>query len=1215
MSTYDDFFFQKPMFPDIYDDEVNKRIGINTETPETTLDVAGDLTAVDITSSNLLTSNITSSNISTSNITACNVISATLATGDISADDLICDGISANAVQTINLVGSNLVGSNVTATTAVTAPVISATAFLEGLTINAASNLCWGGHSLYEPYPTDTNDWDDLIPFNPDMEGMIHESWIYKPLTAKDIFQDIWNIADLGIDMFQLLSDLSDFTSGLGGLAGAVPAAVAGAITGGVAGGVAGGVVDALKDLLSGDGDGEDDVKVHWKKVTNKPIATNNSGDLGIDGDFIIEETGKIKTNGGLGIDMNNNATMSAPYRTILDFGTSTLYLKNIILHDGTETNSNITLKGTDKNFRIQDWLFSSNVISNRNSPVSSIQFSTSNNNIAVAGSVQLDSNLSVYDMIVCDKYISKSNGGIQFTSNALKVEYQDDFTFNNSYLYMYNDTVEFKTKTGEELGTEEVLQFSIDSNGTMYTRSNLLMPSTAIIRSYLPESIDEPYREGLLNVSHNTLRYVSRSNVNGSNFDKIWWSVNSNGMFLLQRNAILGKNETLTEPDFNNPLSNIARTSFSRVETDLTNGFRFGAGISNDLTNRDYFKITRKGEIYSYSSSNDTLYMLTNSNAEVHKGTLRIDNEGNLKINNSNVILANGTIQRRSNPEVTDGFSVSPLGYLTMGGLLIQPTGVMTNTESVTLSNLTASNINSLTISENGSNLISKYTLSNNNSNWNWGSNTASWSSNNNSNLPTLYAPSNAMSNWNWGSNTALWSSNNTSNLPTLFASSNGMSNWNWGSNTASWSSNALSNYSVNATLSNYGLKTQTDWGSNTAFWSSNALSNYALSNHSHADKYWTGGTDKTYTYCNVGIGTNSPTQKLDVRGKVYIEVSSSQGLHVFNNELSSLENPAEIFLERNSFGFVQRCAVGMDRAGRDFFIWVNGSDRLNITTDGNVGIGEQPSVNYKLGVNGKVKTAKGIHIENGFDGLYLWGNCNVNYKWNIAHDVNGEGDSCGNLNFYADSDGANTLTHIAYIEDDVNIGATKLNFTGSHRVVEETANIDPERDWGLIVVASGKYNSLLPKLKKKQIENITIDEALPTVKLCSKRKDKAVLGVVSGNDTLTKDGQRRVIHQGNFKSCMKKEADDKRLVINALGEGAVWVVNTNGNFENGDFITTSSIAGYGERQDDDLIHNYTLGKITCDVDWSYKNLDKKFQVRDVEGFKAVFVGCIYLL
>ena len=35
------------------------------------------------------------------------------------------------------------------------------------------------------------------------------------------------------------------------------------------------------------------------------------------------------------------------------------------------------------------------------------------------------------------------------------------------------------------------------------------------------------------------------------------------------------------------------------------------------------------------------------------------------------------------------------------------------------------------------------------------------------------------------------------------------------------------------------------------------------------------------------------------------------------------------------------------------------------------------------------------------------------------------------------------------------------------------------------------------------------------------------------------------------------------------------------NGPFENGDFISSSTVPGYGMVQDDDLNHNYTVGKI----------------------------------
>jgi hypothetical protein len=40
----------------------------------------------------------------------------------------------------------------------------------------------------------------------------------------------------------------------------------------------------------------------------------------------------------------------------------------------------------------------------------------------------------------------------------------------------------------------------------------------------------------------------------------------------------------------------------------------------------------------------------------------------------------------------------------------------------------------------------------------------------------------------------------------------------------------------------------------------------------------------------------------------------------------------------------------------------------------------------------------------------------------------------------------------------------------------------------------------------------------------------------------------------------------------------------------------------------------NYTVAKITCDVDWQDTKLDRKFQTRTVDGVRCAFVGCVYL-
>ena len=48
------------------------------------------------------------------------------------------------------------------------------------------------------------------------------------------------------------------------------------------------------------------------------------------------------------------------------------------------------------------------------------------------------------------------------------------------------------------------------------------------------------------------------------------------------------------------------------------------------------------------------------------------------------------------------------------------------------------------------------------------------------------------------------------------------------------------------------------------------------------------------------------------------------------------------------------------------------------------------------------------------------------------------------------------------------------------------------------------------------------------------------------------------------------------------------MWVVNTAGPLESGDYITTSNVAGYGQKQDSDSLKNYTVAKITMDCDFN---------------------------
>ena len=134
-----------------------------------------------------------------------------------------------------------------------------------------------------------------------------------------------------------------------------------------------------------------------------------------------------------------------------------------------------------------------------------------------------------------------------------------------------------------------------------------------------------------------------------------------------------------------------------------------------------------------------------------------------------------------------------------------------------------------------------------------------------------------------------------------------------------------------------------------------------------------------------------------------------------------------------------------------------------------------------------------------------------------------------------------------------------------------------------GLIVSANkNKYFDIDENLTTGA-NAIQISQSLPLVSVSTKEKDKACFGVISGSE----DPDSREYAQGSFVTVVQKQVGDRRAFINSVGEGAIWVTNINGPLESGDYITTSNVAGYGMKQDDDILHNYTVAKITMDCDF----------------------------
>jgi hypothetical protein len=210
---------------------------------------------------------------------------------------------------------------------------------------------------------------------------------------------------------------------------------------------------------------------------------------------------------------------------------------------------------------------------------------------------------------------------------------------------------------------------------------------------------------------------------------------------------------------------------------------------------------------------------------------------------------------------------------------------------------------------------------------------------------------------------------------------------------------------------------------------------------------------------------------------------------------------------------------------------------------------------------------------------------------------DVNDSAKTSGVRMFRAANDtnswhfGVNSGTNFEFFYNNASmayLGRTNvsvLDFTGQHRsFVDGVPHANYDNLEGLIVSANkNKYYDINEDITRGA-NAIQISQSLPLVSLSTKEKDKACFGVISGSE----DPESREYAQGSFVSVTQKQKGDQRTFINSLGEGAMWVVNTAGPLESGDYITTSNIAGYGQRQESEFLANYTVAKITMDCDFN---------------------------
>ena len=211
--------------------------------------------------------------------------------------------------------------------------------------------------------------------------------------------------------------------------------------------------------------------------------------------------------------------------------------------------------------------------------------------------------------------------------------------------------------------------------------------------------------------------------------------------------------------------------------------------------------------------------------------------------------------------------------------------------------------------------------------------------------------------------------------------------------------------------------------------------------------------------------------------------------------------------------------------------------------------------------------------------------------YKWKIHAD----NDDYYDLKFENSTDNGLTWNLRAKMRGSTEYGTTVYtNFTGIHHCRGSSNDIYSDKYIGYIVSTTNKQfggiNSIYsPENIKRHFDTNSWD-FLPVVSLSSKPYDKSIFGIIAKVEGI--DPNERYEQSGHMIFPVEKKEFDRRLHIAGTGEGGIWVCDHNGILQTGDFITTSPIPGIGMKQDSDIVHNYTVGKITMDCDFNPKLL-----------------------
>lgn len=307
-----------------------------------------------------------------------------------------------------------------------------------------------------------------------------------------------------------------------------------------------------------------------------------------------------------------------------------------------------------------------------------------------------------------------------------------------------------------------------------------------------------------------------------------------------------------------------------------------------------------------------------------------------------------------------------------------------------------------------------------------------------------------------------------------------------------------------------------------------------------------------------NVGIGVTAPGAKLEVGGQVKI-TGGTPGL---NKVLTSDATGLASWVDPTTL------VVGSE--------WTDGGAYLYPAD----GAAERVSIGTTSGTAPFVGTAHNLLVYS--DANYgseatvkVWNDENANSQTATALDL--QFANCTAVG--ADDKFVRFLRALGTEVGSISGEVTYSTFTGAHVGQSD----EDGHTWrpGMIVSACGSPN------------NPTMSKAWTKIRLATSANDKAAIGAFTNLEFPHRLADLDTTRPAYY--------------YNALGEGMILVTDLGGDIAIGDYITTSNRPGYGMKQADDLLHNYTVAKATDSVKWSEVQVDPQL------GFKWKLLACTY--